>query len=82
MSQDEILAGIKEVLGTVASIDPSGVTPETTLADLGLDSLSTLEAVVAAEDRFGLLIPDDESARFKTVGDIVRYIEQATALVP
>jgi acyl carrier protein len=76
MAQEEILGTIKEVLGEVASIDPSQVTPEKTLSELGLDSLTTLELIVAAEDRFGFIIPDDESARFKTVGDIVRYVEQ------
>jgi len=82
MSHDETLAGITEVLGAVASINPSDVTPEKTLAELGLDSMTTLEVVVAAEDRFGLLIPDDESARFRTVGDLVHYIEQAAVPVP
>jgi acyl carrier protein len=80
MSQSEILAGITEVLGTVASIDSSDVAPEKTLAELELDSLATLEAVVATEDRFGLLIPDDEWPRFKTIGDVARYIEAAAAL--
>lgn len=79
MSRDEILTGIKEILVDVASVDSSQVTPETTLAKLGVDSLAMLEAVVKAEDRFGSLIDDDESARFRTVDDLVGYIDQATA---
>ena len=34
---------------------------------------------VEAEDRFGLLIDDDDWPRFKTVLDAARYIEQAAA---
>jgi acyl carrier protein len=79
MSHEETLAGITEVLDAVASIDPSDVAPDKSLNELGLDSLATLEVVIAAEDRFGLLIPDGEWARFTTVGDVVRYIDQAAA---
>jgi acyl carrier protein len=76
MSENETLAGIREILVTVAQTD-SEVTPDTTFAELGLDSLATLEVIVAAEDRFGMLIPDDDWSRFTTVGDAIRYIEQA-----
>jgi acyl carrier protein len=65
------------VLEAVASINPSDVSLDKTLAELGLDSMATLEVIVAAEDRFGLIISDDESAHFRTVGDLVRYIDQA-----
>ena len=82
MSRSETLAGVTEVLGAVASVDPSDVAPEKTFADLGLDSLATLEVIVAVEDRFGLLIPDDAWARFRTVGDAVDHIEQAGVPFP
>jgi len=78
MSDNETLAGIADALNAVAGIDRSVVTPEATFAGLGLDSLATLEAIVAIEDRFGMLIADDEWAQFQTVGDAVRYIERAT----
>jgi acyl carrier protein len=76
MSENETLAGIREILVTVAQTD-SEVTPDTTFAELGLDSLARLEVIVAAEDRFGMLIPDDDWSRFTTVGDAIRYIEHA-----
>jgi acyl carrier protein len=80
LSRDDILAGITDVLHKVASIDPAQVTPEQSLADLSLDSATTLETVVNAEERFGLIIPDDVTARFQTVGDIVDYVERAAVL--
>jgi acyl carrier protein len=78
MSDSEILAGISDVLGAVAGVEPSAVTPQVTFVGLGLDSLATLEAIVAIEDRFGMLIADDDWAQFQTVGEAVRYIERAT----
>jgi len=77
MSNNETLAGIRDILVAVAGADPSTVTPDKTFADLGLDSMTTLDVIVAAEDRFGMLIPDDDWARFRTVGDAIQYIEQA-----
>ena len=47
------------------------MTPETSFADdLDIDSMTMLEVIVALEDRFGLLIPDDEWSRFSTVADL------------
>lgn len=64
----------------VAGISRADITPETSLTDLGIDSLTMVEVVVAAEDRFGLLINDDDWPRFKTVLDATRYVEQAAAV--
>jgi acyl carrier protein len=36
-----------------------------------------VEVVVAAEERFGVTIPDDDVKSLRTVGDAVAYIERA-----
>ena len=82
MASTETLVGVRDVLSTIASIDASEVAPERTLAELGLDSLATLELIVATEDRFGVLIPDDVWARFRTVGDVVGHLERSAAGLP
>jgi acyl carrier protein len=79
MPQDQVLAAMTEIVGGVTGISRADITPETPLADLGIDSLTMVEVVVAAEDRFGLLINDDDWPRFKTVRDAARYIDQAAA---
>jgi acyl carrier protein len=78
MPQDTVLAGLTQVLGDVADVDPADVTPEARFGnDLGIDSLTLVEVVVAAEDRFGLVIADDDWSRFVTAGDVIAYIERA-----
>ena len=78
MPPDTVLADLTQVLADVAGVDPADVTPEARFGhDLGIDSLTLVEVVVAAEDRFGLVIADDDWARFVTVGDVVAYIERA-----
>jgi acyl carrier protein len=42
--------------------------------DLDIDSLSMVEVVMAAEDKWGVKIPDSEVKNLKTVGDAVAYI--------
>lgn len=43
--------------------------------DLGLDSLDTIELVMAAEEEFGIEIPDDQAVRLLTVKDAVVFIK-------
>ena len=83
MPQDTVLAGITQVLGDAVGVDQAEVTPEARLGnDLGIDSLTMVEVVVAAEDRFGLVIADDDWSRFVTVGDVIAYIERAGIIAP
>jgi acyl carrier protein len=82
MVQDQLLSDITAVLASATGLDPADVTPEKTFDDLGLDSMTLLEAVVAIEDRFGVLIPDDEWARFSTVGELVDHLARAGVGAP
>ena len=45
------------------------------LEDLGADSLDVLQLLMTIEDEYGIVIPDEALAEFKTVGDIVSYLE-------
>ena len=74
-TQEEIIAGLAEIIEEVTGIEPSEVTPEKSFVDdLDIDSLSMVEIAVQAEDKFGVKIPDDQLAELKTVGDAVDYI--------
>ena len=73
--QDVILGDIATVLSSVSGVDPADVTPEKSFTgDLGVDSMTMIEAVVALEDRLGLLIADDDWPQLSTVGDLVSYL--------
>ncbi len=76
MTTEEIRAGLAEILEEVAGIMPDDVTMEKSFTDdLDVDSLSMVEVVVAAEEKFDVKIPDDEVKNLGTVGDAVKYIE-------
>jgi acyl carrier protein len=82
MAQNELSNDIKVVLASAAGSDPADVTPEKSFDDLGIDSMTMLEAVVALEDRLGVLIPDETWARFSTVGDLAAYLDQVGVGAP
>ena len=71
-----------EILGRIAKVDPAEVGPEQTFAELGIDSVTMVDVVVAAEDRFGVMLLDDDWSQFTSVGDAVGYILQQVATGP
>lgn len=77
-TQQEILDGLAEIVNEVAGIPTTDVQLQKSfIDDLDVDSLSMVEVVVAAEERFGVKIPDDAVKELSTVGDAVSYIERA-----
>ncbi|MCL2077736.1 MAG: acyl carrier protein [Oscillospiraceae bacterium] len=46
--------------------------------DLGADSLDIVDLVMSFEEEFDTEIPDDQVENIKTVGDIVKFIEEKT----
>ena len=74
-TQEEIIAGLAEIIEEVTGIEPSEVTPEKSFVDdLDIDSLSMVEIAVAAQDKFGVEIPDEQLKDLTTVQDVVNYV--------
>ena len=70
---------VKLVVVEQLSVDGNEVTPTASFqADLGADSLDTVELVMAFEEKFGIEIPDEEAEKIVTVQDAVNYIEKLT----
>lgn len=75
ISKAEVTQRAFEALKTVAALQESKISLEANFQkDLGLDSLDTVEALVALEEEFDLEIPDKISDEIKTVGQAVDYI--------
>src|SRR5215218_9889047 len=75
---EEIRSSLADIVNEVAGIPAEDVQMDKSFVDdLDVDSLSMVEVVVAAEETFGVKIPDDQVKNLKTVGDAVSYIESA-----
>ncbi len=74
--QDVLVQVLHATLGTV----PAHPARDARLReDLGITSLSMIDVACAAEDRFGVRIPDDDLERFVTLGDAVDFLRAAGA---
>jgi acyl carrier protein len=61
-------------------VDRAGIRPESAfVADLGAESIQSMELVAAFEDEFGLEMDEDEALAVQTVGAAVEFIEKALA---
>lgn len=71
---------IRDIVVEQLGVDPSAVTPETSLMkDLEADSLDAVEIIMAIEDEFEIEVPDEDAEKFQNIGDIVRYVEDKLA---
>ncbi len=78
MTDAEILDGLSEIIDEIAGVPADEVTPDKTFVDdLDIDSLSMVEIAVAAQDKFGGEIPDDQLKDLKTVQDVINYVKSA-----
>ncbi len=70
--EEKIIALIADKLGK----NKNSITKNSRLVeDLGADSLDVVELIMAFEDDFGIELPDEDVAKFKTVGDAITYIK-------
>lgn len=76
---DLVAETVRAAVVTVLEVDPGRVGPQSSLTDLGADSLALVEVAEIVEERLAahsatrLHIPDDDLEAMRTVGDVVDY---------
>ena len=67
---------VKEILARQLRVSPDRVTLDAQIKkDLGADSVDILQLLMRLEDDYGIVIPDQELAKFETVGDVVAFLD-------
>ena len=66
---------VKEIIVDELGVEGSSVTMESTLEDLGADSLDAVELIMALEEEYDLEIAEEDARAMKSVKNIVEYIE-------
>jgi acyl carrier protein len=71
-TEQEVIDIVVEQLG----VDRDDVSSEKSFVeDLNADSLDLTELIMTFEERFTIEISEEDAAKLKTVGDVVRYIQ-------
>lgn len=69
-----IFEAIATLIAERNDCEVSEIKAESTFADLGIDSLDTVEMLMNLEDKIGREIEVEE--KLETVGELARYIEE------
>ncbi len=68
---------VRDIIVDQLDVDEDKVKMEASITDdLGADSLDVVDLVMSLEEEFDIEIPDEQVENVKTVGDIVKYIEE------
>ena len=76
----DIFEQVKKILCDQLDLEEEQVNEDSeVIDDLGADSLDIVDLVMTLEEEFDTEIPDEDIENVKTVGDIVKYIEERVA---
>lgn len=72
-----IFERVKEMIKEELNVPEEKISLQARLAeDLGADSIDAVELIMNIEDEFNIQVSDEQAQSIKTVGDLVKYIEQ------
>ncbi|XP_022146921.1 acyl carrier protein 1, mitochondrial [Momordica charantia] len=75
LTKEEVIERVLAVIKCHPKVDPSKVSPDVHFEkDLGLDSLDTVEIVMALEEEFKLEIPDKEADKIDSCNLAIEYV--------
>ena len=74
MTKEQIFELLREEIEEITWKSQEGLTADTTLKELGFDSLDNIELIMRAEKKTGLSIPDEDVERVSSVGEMVDYL--------
>lgn len=76
MNNEEIFEKLKSIIVDQLGVDEESVKEEATFVDdLEADSLDIVELIMNIEEEFEMEIPDADTEKIVTVGDVVKYIK-------
>ena len=68
---------VKTMLAKQLKVDEASITTESRrVEDLKADSATVMVMIMDLEDTFGIMVEDDQIMKLRTVGDVVKYIDE------
>lgn len=66
---------IIDIIAEKLRIDKAKITPESTLQELGADSIDIVEFIMRFEDLFGIEINDEDAEKLQSLADVIDYVQ-------
>ena len=74
MSHEELTERVRKIIASAQHLPQEKITPESTFAELGIDSLDGINILFAVESEFNINIPDDAAQNIRSVRDVIEGI--------
>lgn len=76
---DSLEQKVISIIATTKAIEPSAISPDTAMDELGLDSLDGMSMIFDLENEFEVEIPDEAAEEARTIGDLVAGVRRLLA---
>jgi acyl carrier protein len=73
-SVEDTMQKVKKIISEKLSVPEENIAPESTLKDLGADSIDIFELIISFEEAFGIEVKDEDAEKIKTVQEAVDYM--------
>ncbi|XP_068663017.1 uncharacterized protein [Aristolochia californica] len=74
LDKEDVTNRVVDLLKSIPFIDPAKVKPSSSFKDMQLDTLDSVEVMVAAEEEFAVDIPNSEADKFSSTADLIDFI--------
>jgi acyl carrier protein len=71
---------LREIIARQAHLDPSTITPESVLSEVGVTSLDLVEIIMTIEDKYDVTIPVDAVEAWNSYKTVANLIELGHSL--
>jgi acyl carrier protein len=71
MSYEDLTARVRAVIAATQHVSQDKITPDSTFAELGIDSLDGINILFAVESEFNINIPDEAAQNLRSVRDVI-----------
>ena len=76
---DEVAGKIISMLAAIKHVPADGISLDSSLQEMGIDSLDTFTLLFDLENEFHITIPDEEAKSIRTVNDVVEGVKKLIA---